>query len=426
MAKRQQSADRTPAPLDGQPHVVIVGAGFGGLACAYALGGSAARVTVVDRRNYNLFVPLLYQVATAALSPADIATPIRRVLARFKNIDVIMAEVVGLDLKAKRVRLADKGHVPFDILVLATGSVYNYFGHEDWARNAPGLKTIDNARSIRGRILQAFEDAEKAGDPDRQAELMTVAIVGGGPTGVEIAGAISELARHSLASDFQRIDPERARILLIEAGPKLLAHFPDPLPAYALKTLQSAGVEVRLNTKVEAIEPAAIRAGGEHIRAATIVWGAGIRGGDGAGWVKAPADHAGRIRVAPDLSVPGTDGIYALGDLASLDQDGKPLPALAQVAKQQGRHLGRALRRSLDHGPPPPAFHFHDRGDTAVIGRHAAVYSIGRLQMAGLLAWLLWALVHVFLLIGVDKRMLVVTQWAWRYLTNERGARLID
>src|SRR6185312_12340728 len=257
-------------------------------------------------------------------------------------------------------------------------------------------------------------------------ELMTVAIVGGGPTGVEIAGAISELARHSLASDFQRIDPERARILLIEAGPKLLAHFPDPLPAYALKTLQSAGVEVRLNTKVEAIEPAAIRAGGEHIRAATIVWGAGIRGGDGAGWVKAPADHAGRIRVAPDLSVPGTDGIYALGDLASLDQDGKPLPALAQVAKQQGRHLGRALRRSLDHGPPPPAFHFHDRGDTAVIGRHAAVYSIGRLQMAGLLAWLLWALVHVFLLIGVDKRMLVVTQWAWRYLTNERGARLID
>lgn len=418
--------DRTPSPVDGRPHVVIVGAGFGGLACARKLGGSAARVTIVDRRNYHLFVPLLYQVATAALSPAEIAAPVRRVLARHRNIDVVMGEVTGVEAQARRLTLADGGHIPYDVLILATGSAYNYFGHDEWEAYAPGLKTIDNARTIRASLLRAFEEAETCDDPDRRRALLTTVIVGGGPTGVEMAGAVSELARYTLAKDFRRIDPSSAQVVLIEAGPKLLAAFPDPLPDYALRRLRATGVDVRLNTMVESIGPDGVVASGVAIPASTMVWGAGVRASESAAWLGVAPDRIGRIPVAHDLSVPGAPGVYALGDVAVLEQDGAPLPALAQVARGQGEHLGRELRRTLARGGAVRPFRYRTRGDTAVIGRHAAVYSYRRWTMRGALAWLLWAIVHVFLLIGTDKRILVATEWAWRYFTFERGARLID
>lgn len=419
--------DRTPAAVGRAPHVVIVGAGFAGLAAAQALGGSKVRVTIVDRRNYHLFVPLLYQVATAALSPADIAAPIRRVLAKHRNIDTVLGEVTGVDQAERRVRLADGGYLPYDRLILATGSMYDYFGHEDWAAHAPGLKTIDNARTIRARLLKAFEQAELEADPARRDALLTTVVIGGGPTGVEMAGTIAELARFTLANDFRRIDPRWAKVILIEAGPRLLNTFPGDLPDYATRALAGMGVELRLNTRVEQIEAGMVTAGGQRIEAATIVWGAGIRAQPSAAWLGAETDRMGRIKVAADLRVPGSPDIYALGDVAGLEQDGNPLPALAQVAKQQGIHLGKSLRR-LKRGKPlkDRPFRYKSRGDTAIIGRSSAVFVIGPFRLKKGLAWIMWALIHVYLLIGFDKRASVAGQWAWRYLTQERGARLID
>ncbi|WP_304219390.1 NAD(P)/FAD-dependent oxidoreductase [Phenylobacterium aquaticum] len=419
--------DRTPAPVGSAAHVVIVGAGFAGLAAAQMLGKSKVRVTIVDRRNYHLFVPLLYQVATAALSPADIAAPIRRVLAAYPNIDTVLGEVTGVDQATRRVLLADGGYLPYDRLILATGSMYDYFGHDDWAAHAPGLKTIDNARTIRARLLKAFEQAEIESDPVRRDALLTTVVIGGGPTGVEMAGTIAELARYTLANDFRRIDPRWAKVILVEAGPRLLANFPGDLPAYATATLAGMGVELRLNTRVENIEAGVVTAGGQRIAAATIVWGAGIRAQPSAAWLGAETDRLGRIKVKPDLTVPGAAGVYALGDVAGLDQDGAALPALAQVAKQQGQHLGRSLRR-LRRGKPlkDRPFRYRSRGDTAIIGRSSAVFVMGPLRLKKTLAWMMWALVHVYLLIGFDKRVSVASQWAWRYLTQERGARLID
>lgn len=426
MTDATRDFDRTPAPVNGKPHVVIVGAGFAGLACARKLGGADIRVTVVDRRNYHLFVPLLYQVATAALSPAEISSPIRGVLARHSNIDIIMAEVSGVDREARRLLLADGGYVPYDVLILATGSAYNYFGHDEWAAHAPGLKTIENARTIRADLLRAFEEAETCNDPERRKALLTTVVVGGGPTGVEMAGAIAELARYTLAKDFRRIDPSSASVILIEAGQKILTAFPEPLPTYALNRLRHVGVEVRLGAMVEAIDADGVTASGERIPAANVIWGAGIRASAGAAWIGAEADRIGRIRVNPDLSVPGHPEIYALGDVAAFEQDGGFVPALAQVARQQGEHLGKEIRRTLGRGGAVKPYRYETRGDTAVIGRHAAVYAYKGLKMKGPLAWIFWAIVHVFLLIGVDKRILVATEWVWRYLTYERGARLID
>jgi NADH dehydrogenase len=423
--------DRTPAPVGAAAHIVIVGAGFGGLSCAKALGHSRHRVTVVDQRNYHLFVPLLYQVATAALSPADIAAPIRRVLASSPNVDTVLGEVEGVDQTGRQVRLKGGGRLPYDILILATGSMYDYFGMEAWAKQAPGLKTIDNARTIRARLLRAFEEAETTADPHRLKALMTMVVIGGGPTGVEMAGTIAELARYTLARDFRRIDPRTARVILIEAGPSLLSAFPASLQRYALEALEKIGVEVRLNTRVEDIQPGAVMAAGTRIETANIVWGAGIRAATGAAWLGVEPDRLGRIRVNPDLSVPGSPRIYALGDLAQLDQDGQPLPALAQVAKQQGQHLARQLRRrsaaKLKAGTGKLGrFRYASRGDTAVIGRSSAVFVIGPWRLTGFPAWVLWGLVHIYLLIGFDHRLSVASQWVWRYLTGERGARLID
>ena len=408
------------------PHVVIVGAGFGGLSCAHQLGGAGFPVTIIDRTNYHLFVPLLYQVATAALSPADIAQPIRKLLRRYDNVEVVMGDVVGIDTDTRRVRLADGKAVDYDRLILAPGSSYNYFGHDAWADAAPGPRTLPTARYIREKLLTAFELAEQSRDPEEQERLLTFVVVGGGPTGVEMAGSIVELARHSLRRDFRHIDPTRARVLLIEAGPRILAGFPERLAKHAHDTLEDLGVTIRTDTAVDYIADGQVSIGGETIDAACITWGAGVRAAPVGDWLDVATDRIGRVSVEPDLSVPGQDGVFVVGDSAlALGRDGKPLPALAQVAQQQGRYLGKALRRNLEHGKPLPPFKFRSRGNTAIVGRNSAVFDFGRFRLKGRIGWILWALVHIYLLTGFDKRLLVTTQWFWRYLTYQTGARLI-
>ena len=415
------------APAGASAGVVIVGAGFGGLACAAGLAGSPVPVKVIDRRNYHLFVPLLYQVATAALSPADIAQPVRRLLARHRNIDVELGEVTAVDTETGRVMLSDGSAINYRILVLATGSEAHFFGHDEWREHARGLKTIEDARRIRADLLLAFEEAERCGDPARQQALMTIVIIGGGPTGVELAGSVMELARFALARDFRRIDPRSARIILIEAGPRLLPAFAEEISAYTRKALEQRGVVVMTGRAVEAIDAEGVIVGGERIRSETVLWGAGVRASPVGRWLGRPTEAGGRIRVAPDLSVPGLPDVYVIGDAALLpNEEGQPLPALAQVAQQQGRHLGRALAQRIKTGAPVAPFRFSDRGNTAIIGRNAAVYEYGRLRLKGRLAWLLWAIVHVYLLVGFDKRLSVTMQWLWRYATYQRGARIIS
>ena len=402
--------------------IVIVGGGFGGLACARALAGADVEVTLVDKRNHHLFQPLLYQVATAALSPADIAIPLRRVLAKAQNVRVLLAEVSGLDAERRQALLAGGGALPYDQVVLTTGSVYNYFSHPEWAPLAPAPKTIGDARAIRAKLLRAFEEAERADDPERRAALLTLVVVGGGPTGVEMAGTIAELARCTLKGNFRRIDPASANVILAEAGPRLLPAFPEELSRYAAEALRKLGVDVRLNCAAQAIDADGVQLGPERLIGATVVWGAGILAADGAAWLGGSSDRGGRIAVEANLAVPGRDGVYALGDVALFTQDGKPLPALAQVAQQQGTHLGRELRQR----PVARPFRYRSRGDVAVIGRHSAVYAWRGYRMKGRLAWLLWVAIHVYGLIGFEQRAIVMFQWVWAYFTFERGARLID
>ncbi|QZH74216.1 MAG: NAD(P)/FAD-dependent oxidoreductase [Erythrobacter sp.] len=423
----QKDHDLGPAAADTRPHVVIVGAGFGGLACAKAMGGRNVRVTIIDRHNYHLFVPLLYQVATAALSPADIAEPIRRILRKHTNIDVIMAEVIGVDLANRRVQLEQGRLVPYDRLVLATGSSYNYFGNDHWAAYAPGLKTVSDARQIRAKVLLGFERAETSRDPAEQAALMTSVIVGGGPTGVEMAGAIAELARWSLRRDFRNIDPGSARVILVEAGSRILAPFPEKLAGYAHRALERMGVEIRIGQAVGDVRADGVLIGEEFIKASTVVWGAGIAASPAARWLRIETDRSGRIPVRDDLSVKGVDDVFAIGDTAlMLDLEDRPLPGLAQVAKQQGQHLGNSLAAHLERGTPLAPFRFRNRGNTAVVGRSAAIFDFGKRQLKGWFAWVMWAVIHVYLLVAFEQRLLVSVQWFWRWITYQNGARLIS
>jgi NADH:ubiquinone reductase (H+-translocating) len=404
--------------------VVVVGGGFGGLYAARALAGQPVAVTLLDRRNHHLFQPLLYQVATAALNPSDIATPLRAILRAAANVTVLLAEVVSVDLSRRRIRLAD-GELGYDALVLAAGAGNSYFGHDEWEPLAPSLKSLEDAVEIRRRVLVAYEEAERERDSAEQRALLTSVVIGGGPTGVELAGALAEIARESIARDFRLIDPTRARIVLVEGGPRVLGAFPEALSARAAAALARLGVEVRTGEPVTRVTPDAVWLGGEPIRARTVLWAAGVSASPLARALGVPLDRAGRVLVAPDLSLPGHPTAFAIGDMAAcLGPDGAPLPGLAPVAIQQGRAAARNVLRRLA-GEPTEAFRYRDRGTMATIGRAAAVAQIGRVQLSGLLAWLAWLFVHIMFLIGFRNRFLVLFQWAWAYLTWQRGARLI-
>ncbi len=409
-----------------RPHVLIIGAGFAGIEVARGLRSANADVTLIDRQNYHLFQPLLYQVATAALSPADIAEPVRRMLRRCPNVTVLLGEVTEIATGENRVTLAGGTFLSYDILVVATGATHAYFGHDDWEPFAPGLKSIADARTIRSQLLRSFEQAEMSRDPAEKKRLMTFVVVGGGPSGVELAGSIAELARHTLAKDFHHIDPKSATVLLLEAGPRILSAFPDALARYARRKLTRLGVTVRENCAVKNISRHCVEAGSDTLRNGLTIWAAGVRASPLGRMLGVATDKAGRVKVDGDLSVPGLANVYVLGDLALVeDRSGKALPGLAQVAKQEGQYLGNALVVAVRDGKRAPDFEFHDRGNVAVIGRHAAVADFGWVRLKGTPAWFLWALVHIYLLAGFQHRMLVAVQWAWRYVTYDRGARLI-
>jgi len=406
------------------PRIVIVGAGFGGLSAAKALAGKPFDVTVIDRHNYHLFQPLLYQVATASLSPAEIASPIRAILQRAQNVNVMLGKVSGIDLERREV-LAEGRRIPYDSLVLATGAQHAYFGHGDWAAFAPGLKTIDDATYIRRRILLAFEKAETETDPAERARLLNFVIVGGGPTGVEMAGAIAELANRALAEDFRSIDPRSARIILVEAAPRLLTPFDPPLSEAARTSLEQLGVEVRLGTPVTALDAAGVAVGTERIEARTVIWGAGVIASPAGQWLGADTDRAGRVKVAPDLSVPGHPDIFVIGDTAAIDDaNGNPLPGVAPVAKQQGNYIA-ALLIARRNGKSVAPFRYRDLGSLATIGRKRAVIQMGRFKMKGFFAWLLWCVAHIYYLIGFRNRFVVAISWLWNYITFQRATRLI-
>jgi NADH dehydrogenase len=406
------------------PHVVIIGAGFGGLYAARALRGAAIRLTLVDRRNHHVFQPLLYQVAMAALSPGDIASPIRWILRRQRNVEVLLAEVRAIDTARRRLVLAD-GEMDYDYLIVAGGATHAYFGHDEWQRMAPGLKSIEDALDIRRRVLLAFEWAERESDPARRTELLTFIVVGGGPTGVEMAGALAEISRLSLARDFRHIDPRSARIILLEAGPALLAAFPEPLREAARRDLQRLGVEVRTGSIVTNVAGNRVEVGGEMLKAQTILWAAGVSASPLGATLGVPLDRAGRVRVEPDLTIPGHQNVFVIGDLAALnDEHGKPLPGVAQVAIQMGRHAARNVRRAIEK-QPYRAFQYKDLGNMATIGRASAVADLGWLQLKGYLGWLAWLFVHIMNLIGFRNRLIVLVQWAWAYFSYQRSIRLI-
>jgi NADH:ubiquinone reductase (H+-translocating) len=407
-------------------HVLIIGAGFAGLAAARALGNRNVRVTIIDKQNYHLFAPLLYQVATAALSPADIAEPIRRVLAKYKNIEVVLGEVVTVDRSARLTHLAGGEIIGYDYLIVATGSLPTHFGNDAWAKFAPPLKSIDDAREIRTRVLTAFERAERTSESCDVERWMTFIVVGGGPTGVELAGSIAELARHTLSNDFRRISSRCARVILIEAGPRILSSFPPDLSDYAEAALGRLGVQILTDSPIVSVDGGGVIAGDQHIASRTVLWGAGVKPSPAAKMLQATTDRGGRVVVNDDLRLPTDERIFVLGDVAAaFDTKGRPLPGLAQVAQQQGRHVGRNLLRLFAGNGAIEPFVFKDRGNAAIVGRHAAVFDFGKRRLRGYKAWLLWAIVHIALLVNFDQRVRVSAHWAWRYLTYKRGARLI-
>jgi len=413
----------TVSESDGLSRVVIVGGGFAGLNAAQALAGAPVAVTLVDRRNHHLFQPLLYQVATAALNPSDIAIPIRRILRNQKNAEVLLAEATGIDLR-ERVLVHDAGEILYDHLIVATGARHSYYGRDDWAPFAPGLKSIGDALEIRRRVLSAFEFAERERDPERRAAWLTFVVVGAGPTGVELSGALCEVARYALARDFRRINPVQARVLLLEGSERVLPPYPPALSAEARRQLERLGVEVRTGQKVTSIDGDRVRVGADCIATRTVLWAAGVAGSGFGRALGVPLDRAGRVIVGEDLAIPHHPEVFVVGDLAALVQDGSPIPAVAPAAMQQGRHAARNVLRAV-RGERTLPFRYQDRGSLATIGRSAAVASLGRIRLSGPVAWMAWLALHLVFLVGFRNRAIVLFQWAWSFLSYDRGARLI-
>jgi NADH dehydrogenase len=405
--------------------IVIVGAGFGGLETAYRLAGAPVSIMLVDRRNHHLFQPLLYQVATASLATSEIAWPIRYLLRGRPEVTTLFATVTGVDTEGKRVLLEDGDALPYDTLVLATGARHAYFGHDEWEPFAPGLKTLEDATTLRRRILVAFERAERETDPQRRAALLTFVIVGAGPTGVELAGTIAELAQDTLPPDFRNIDTHKARVVLIEAGPRALAGFPDDLSTYAQRSLESIGVEVVLGKAVTECSADGVVYGGESLQSKTLIWAAGVRASPAAEWLGAAADRAGRVQVLPDLTVSGHPDIFAIGDTVAIaGPDGKPVPGIAPAAKQQGRYVAETIKARLSGGKVAP-FRYKHAGSLAQIGKRKAVIDFGRIKLRGSIAWWIWGIAHIYFLIGLRHRLSVALSWLWNYVRDQRSARLI-
>ena len=407
-------------------HIVIVGAGFGGLEAARNLAGAPVRITLIDQRNHHLFQPLLYQVATASLPTSEIAWPIRFLLRGHKNVTTLLGTVNGVDKGGKRVLLDGEQPIAFDTLILATGARHAYFGHDEWEPYAPGVKTLEDATRIRRRILSAFEQAEWETDDARRAQWLTFVIIGAGPTGVEIAGTIAELARDTLRGDFRNFDTRSARVVLVEAGPRILAGFTEDLSAYAKRALERLGVEVRLGEPVSQCRADGVELGGALLPARTILWAAGVAASPAAEWLEAPADRAGRVRVEPDLSVPGQSDIFVVGDTAFVaGADGRPVPGVAPAAKQEGRYVAELIRARLQGKPAPAPFAYRNAGNLATIGKRAAIVDFGWIKLRGRLAWWIWGIAHIFFLIGLRNRLAVALNWLWIYVSGHRSARLI-
>jgi NADH dehydrogenase len=413
-------------PRPAGPHrVVIVGAGFGGLETTHRLAGAPVSITLIDRRNHHLFQPLLYQVATASLATSEIAWPIRYLLRNRPEVTTLYATVTGVDAEHKRVRLEDGDALPYDTLILATGARHAYFGHDEWEPFAPGLKTLEDATTLRRRILVAFERAERETDPERRAALLTFVIIGAGPTGVELAGTIAELAQDTLPPDFRNIDTHKTRVVLIEAGPRVLAGFPDDLSAYAQRSLESIGVEVMLGQAVTECTADSVIYGGKRLDTRTIIWAAGVRASPAAEWLGAPADRAGRLQVLPDLTVPNHPDIFAIGDTVVVNgPDGKPVPGIAPAAKQQGWHVAETIKARL-RGETTSPFRYKHAGSLAQIGKRKAVIDFGKIKLRGTLAWWIWGIAHIYFLIGLRNRLSVAISWLWIHARDQRAARLI-
>ena len=415
--------------IPGVPRVVIVGGGFGGLAAARALRHAPVKVMLIDKSNHHLFQPLLYQVATASLSPSDIATPIRQLVRNQSNVTIAFAEVSGIDAAQKHVLVnylnRQGARMAYDYLIVATGVSHNYFGHEEFADFAPGLKSLDNATAIRNRILRAFEVAELEDDPKSHQDLLTFILVGAGPTGVELAGAIAGLREFTLAADFRRVDPRRARIILVQSGPRILPSFHESLSLAAQKRLEKLGVEIRLNTRVEKVDAHGVEVGGQRISSRTVIWTAGVTPLPVGKWLGIPTDKSGRVSVQPDCSVPGHPEVFVVGDTASYLAGGKALPGVAQVAMQQGKYAGSVITARLTNQPAPKPFSYFDKGNMAMVGKNFAILESGKIRMSGFLAFLAWGTIHILFISARGNRLRVLTQWLWSYFTGQRGSRII-
>jgi NADH dehydrogenase len=424
--KDMSNSEMRPQAMASNPHrVVIVGAGFGGLEATHRLAGANVAITLIDRRNHHLFQPLLYQVATASLATSEIAWPIRYLLRERREVTTLFATVAGVNAEKHCVQLDDGSEVPYDTLVLATGARHAYFGHDEWEKFAPGLKTLEDATTLRRHILVAFERAERETDPARRAARLTFVIVGAGPTGVELAGTIAELAHHTLPGDFRNIDTRKARVVLIEAGPRVLAGFADDLSAYAQASLEKIGVEVVLGQPVTEIDRDGVVYGGQRLDAKTMIWAAGVRASPAAEWLNAPADRAGRVQVENDLTVAGHPDIFAIGDTVTIDAwEGKPVPGIAPAAKQQGRHVAETIKARL-RGEKGGPFRYKHAGSLAQIGKRLAVIDFGRIKLRGSIAWWIWGVAHIYFLIGLRHRLSVALSWLWIYARDQRAARLI-